>query len=176
MSHGPDFLDGLDERAWRELVERFGYRMWAVARAFGLSATDAADAVQAAWLRLVEHHHTIRDPARVGAWLVTVTRNEACRLTRHANRHPNPLPDEIPAPPDHDPMLTILDTDESHRLWAAVDRLRPPCRTLLRLLVTTPEARYTQISHHLGMPMGSIGPTRARCLKQLRTLWEQETQ
>ncbi|MEO3811802.1 sigma-70 family RNA polymerase sigma factor [Sphaerisporangium sp. B11E5] len=174
MSH--DFMNGLDERTWRDLVDRYGYRMWAVARAFGLNTTDASDAVQAAWLRLIENLHTIRDPTRIGAWLVTVTHNEACRLTRHSSRtHPH-VPEDLPAPPSPDPMTTVLDTDEAHRLWTTVNRLRPPCPTLLRLLTTAPEARYTQISAHLNMPIGSIGPTRARCLKQLRTLWEQENQ
>ncbi|GAA1276364.1 sigma-70 family RNA polymerase sigma factor [Sphaerisporangium rubeum] len=169
MSH-----DFLDERSWRELVDRYGHRMWAVARAFGLSAADASDAVQAAWLRLAEHHHTVRDPARVGAWLVTVTRNEACRMTRHTARHHPGLPDDLPAPRTPDPMTTVLDTDEAHRLWSAVKRLRSPCPALLRLMATAPEARYTQISHHLDMPIGSIGPTRSRCLAQLRAIWQQE--
>ena len=74
----------IDQAAWEDLVARFDARMWAVARAFGLSAADAADAVQGAWLRLVENADAIRDPARIGAWLVTTTRHEAARLSRRA--------------------------------------------------------------------------------------------
>jgi RNA polymerase sigma factor (sigma-70 family) len=170
----PHDLDLLDETAWRDLVERFGYRMWAVARAFGLNSADAGDAVQAAWLRLVESLHTIRDPDRVGAWLITTTRHEAARIGRRRAGEPLPgLPAEIPAP-DGDPVAAMLTEEDGRRLWAAVDTLREPCRSLLRLIVTVPEARYAQLARRLDMPIGSIGPTRLRCLKRLRSLMEDD--
>jgi RNA polymerase sigma factor (sigma-70 family) len=170
----PYDLDLLDETAWRDLVDRFGYRMWAVARAFGLNSADAADAVQAAWLRLVESAHTIRDPERVGAWLVTTTRHEAARILRgRAGDAPTGLPDEIPAP-DGDPVAVMLTEEHGRRLWAAVDTLPMPCRSLLRLIVAAPEAGYAQLARRLDMPIGSIGPTRIRCLKRLRSLMEDE--
>ncbi|WP_248958762.1 RNA polymerase sigma factor [Sphaerisporangium perillae] len=170
----PYDLDLLDETAWRDLVARHGYRMWAVARAFGLDAADAADAVQAAWLRLLESMHTIRDPERVGAWLVTTTRHEAARIgRRRTGDRLTDLPAEIPAP-DGDPTAAMLTEEDGRRLWAAVDRLPHPCRMLLRLIVTVPEASYAQLSRRLDMPIGSIGPTRGRCLKRLRSLMEDE--
>ncbi|MFC4589361.1 RNA polymerase sigma factor [Sphaerisporangium corydalis] len=170
----PYDLDLPDETAWRELVERFGYRMWAVARAFGLGPADAADAVQAAWLRLVESLPSIRDPERVGAWLVTTTRHEAARIGRRRAGAPlTGLPADIPAM-DGDPAAALLSEDEGRRLWAAVDTLREPCRSLLRLIVTAPEAGYAQLARRLGMPIGSIGPTRIRCLRRLRTLLEDD--
>ncbi|WP_203990015.1 RNA polymerase sigma factor [Sphaerisporangium rufum] len=166
----PYELDLLDETAWRDLVDRFGHRMWAVARACGLDTADAADAVQAAWLRLVESLPSIRDPDRVGAWLATTTRHEAVRIGRRrsGDRHAE-LPAEIPAP-DTDPAAAMLTVEDGRRLWAAVDALPEPCRTLLRLVVTVPEAGYAQIARRMAMPIGSVGPTRMRCLRRLRAL------
>jgi RNA polymerase sigma factor (sigma-70 family) len=159
-----------DQIAWDELTASFGPRMWAVARAFGLSAADAADAVQAAWLRLVERWETIREPDRIGAWLVTTTRNEAARLCRKARgeRLTGEPPDLAQA--ETDPAVAVLSADEGRRLWQAVDALPEPCRTLLRLLVTTPDAGYARIAARLNLPVGSIGPTRGRCLSRLRKL------
>ncbi|GGK82549.1 RNA polymerase sigma factor [Sphaerisporangium melleum] len=170
----PYDLDHLDETAWRDLVARFGYRMWAVARAIGLDPADAGDAVQAAWLRLLESRHTIRDPERVGAWLVTTTRHEAVRVARRrAGDGPSGMPAEIAAP-DADPATMTLTDDEGRRLWAAVDTLPGPCRALVRLIVMAPDASYAQLSRRLDMPIGSIGPTRIRCLKRLRSLMKDQ--
>jgi RNA polymerase sigma factor (sigma-70 family) len=168
----PYDLDILDETAWRELVDRHGYRMWAVARAVGLGSADAADAVQGAWLRLVESFHTIRDLDRVGGWLVTTTRHEALRIARRRAGHElTDVVAEIPAS-DGDPVAEMLTEEDGRLLWEAVDTLPEPCRALLRLIVMVPEAGYAQLSRHLGMPIGSIGPTRIRCLKRLRSLLE----
>lgn len=162
----------LSQAEWNELEAAFGPRMWAVARAFGLSAADAADAVQAAWLRLVESFDRIRDPSKVGAWLVTTTRNEAALLCRKARGvTPTHTPPET-VHFDADPALAVLNADESRRLWQAVDDLDEPCRSLLRLLVTAPESGYARIAARLGMPIGSVGPTRGRCLGRLRKLLE----
>ncbi|WP_214412545.1 RNA polymerase sigma factor [Sphaerisporangium fuscum] len=168
----PCDLDLLDETAWRGLVDRFGSRMWAVARAFGLDAADAADAVQGAWLRLVESLHTIRDPERLGAWLVTTTRHEAARIARRRSGRPlSDLATDIPGHGD-DPETAMLTEEHGRLLWEAVDSLPDPCRALLRLIVTVPDAGYAQLAQRLGMPVGSIGPTRIRCLKRLRSLME----
>jgi len=162
----------LTQEEWNELEATFGPRMWAVARAYGLSTTDAADAVQAAWLRLVESYDRIRDPGRVGAWLVTTTRNEAALLCRKARGvTPTDAPPET-ARLDDDPALAVLSADESRRLWQAVDDLDEPCRTLLRLLVTAPDSGYARIAARLNMPIGSVGPTRGRCLGRLRKMLE----
>ncbi|MFC4532061.1 RNA polymerase sigma factor [Sphaerisporangium dianthi] len=171
----PYDLDLLDETAWRDLVARFGRRMWAVARAAGLGPADAGDAVQAAWLRLLESLHTIRDPERVGAWLITTTRHEAARIgRRRAGDRPSGLPADLPAPGGDDPAAAMLSDDQGRRLWAAVDTLPRPCRALVRLIVMVPDASYAQLSRRLDMPIGSIGPTRIRCLKRLRSLMEDE--
>ena len=160
-----------DQIAWEELTITHSPRMWAVARAFGLSAADAADAVQAAWL----HWDTIRDPAKIGAWLVTTTRREAAQLCRKTRRErPTEEPPD-PAQPEADPVLAVLSADEGRRLWLMVDTLPEPCRSLLRLLVTAPDAGYARIAARLNLPIGSIGPTRARCLRKLRKLVEDAT-
>ncbi len=157
---------------WERLTADHGPRMWAVARAFGLTAADAADAVQAAWLRLVEHWDTIRDPAKVGAWLVTTTKHEAIRLCRKTRRERLSAEPPESIQPDADPAMAVLSADEGRRLWRGVNALPEPCRSLLTLLVTAPDAGYARIAARLGLPIGSIGPTRGRCLRKLRALLE----
>ncbi|MEV0145903.1 MULTISPECIES: sigma-70 family RNA polymerase sigma factor [unclassified Nonomuraea] len=153
-----------DQTAWDTLECRYGPRMWAVARACGLSEADAADAVQGAWLRLLEHLHTIREPSGIGAWLATTTRREAMLILRK-ERPGVPLP-EVPGEPD--PAAAVLEADSSRRLWKAVSSLHEPCRTLLQLVATNHKSQ--QVAVRLGVPIGSVGPTRTRCLERLRTL------
>ncbi|WP_147942857.1 RNA polymerase sigma factor [Microbispora sp. CSR-4] len=163
----------IDQAAWEALVARFDGRMWAVARAFGLSTADAADAVQGAWLRLVESADTIRDPERIGAWLVTTTRHEAARLSRRARGEV--VSDlDVPDTALPDPTAAVVDADFGRQVWRRLDLLGEPCRSLIRLYVLHPEARYAQIAVRLNLPIGSIGPTRARCMARLRALVEEE--
>ncbi|WP_285707500.1 sigma-70 family RNA polymerase sigma factor [Microtetraspora sp. NBRC 16547] len=166
-------LTSLDQAAWEELVTRFDGRMWAVARACGLGPADAADAVQGAWLRMVESLDAIRDPERIGAWLVTTTRHEAVRLAQRS-RGERPAPSTLPDVAVPDPAASVVDADYGRRLWLRLDGLAEPCRSLLRLYALNPDAKYAQISMRLGLPMGSIGPTRSRCMSRLRTLIEEE--
>lgn len=163
---------GIDPAVWEDLVDRFGARMWAVARAFGLTASDAADAVQGAWLRLVESWDSVRDPACLGAWLITATRREAAALSRRRRGERLISDPPEPAGPAEDPAAAVVSADEGRRLLQVVDRLHEPCRMLLRMLVDTPDAGYRQIAGRLGMPIGSVGPTRRRCLTRLRHLLE----
>lgn len=163
----------VDQAAWEDLVARFDGRMWAVARAFGLSAADAADAVQGAWLRLVENAAFIRDPDRIGAWLVTTTRHEAARLSRRA-RGEIVSDLDVPDTAAPDPTAAVVDADLGRRIWSRLDQLGEPCRSLIRLYVLHPEARYAQIAVRLDLPVGSIGPTRARCMSRLRALVGEE--
>jgi RNA polymerase sigma factor (sigma-70 family) len=166
-----DAADG-DRPAWDELVSRFGSRMWAVARSCGLDEADAADAVQGAWLRLLQHLHDIRDPARVGGWLMTTTRREALHLLK---KESSGLPVADPegafsfgAVVDPDPATAVLEADGRRLLWKSVSALQEPCRTLLQLVAT--DLGNQQMAMRLGLPLGSVGPTRARCLEKLRTL------
>jgi RNA polymerase sigma factor (sigma-70 family) len=160
-----------DPGAWDALVDRFAGRVWAVARAHRLSNADAEDVSQVTWLRLVTHIDTIRDPERVGAWLATTARHECLRLLRKAGREiPVDEEDEMePVLPVDAPVDTRLLTDERDQvLRDALAQLSPQCQRLLRVLMADPEPSYLEVSAALGMAVGSIGPTRQRCLAHLR--------
>ncbi|MFG1705915.1 RNA polymerase sigma factor [Nonomuraea sp. M3C6] len=153
-----------DRSAWDTLETRFGPRMWAVARACGLSPSDAADAVQGTWLRLLQQLQNIRDPARVGGWLMTTVRHEALLLLRKAR----PGVSSFEVVEDPDPASAVLEADGRRLLWKTVSTMQEPCRTLLQLVAI--DLGSQQMASRLGLPVGSVGPTRARCLEKLRTL------
>jgi RNA polymerase sigma factor (sigma-70 family) len=161
---------GGDRAAWDALVSRYASLVWSVARAHRLSDADAADVSQTTWLRLVENLGSLREPDRVGSWLVTTARRECLRLLRTSGRETPAdvidldLPDESAVAVD----AAILERERSAALWASFDRISDPCRRLLRVLMATPPPSYDEVSAALGMPVGSIGPTRARCLGALR--------
>lgn len=157
-----------DHDAWTGLVGLFGQRMWSVAHACGLGEADAADAVQGAWLRLLENLHTIREPALLGAWLATTARHEALLIARHAR----PKATEDCAAIEPDPAARVLEADQARRLWLAVSKMPEPCRSILELLGS--DVGYQQISVRMGIPVGTVGPTRARCLHKLRTTFPPE--
>ena len=159
-----------DQSAWDALVAAHGSRVWAVARSHRLNQADAEDVFQVTFLRLVTHLDTIRQPERVGAWLATTARHECLRVLRRAGRAV-PSEDEAFDVPDVDaaPVDTHLLADERDRaLLTALERISPNCRRLLRVLMADPEPTYEQVSAALDMPIGSIGPTRGRCLTHLR--------
>lgn len=159
-----------DDAAWEALVERFSGLVWAVARGHGLSASDAADVSQTCWLRLAEHVERIRDPQRLGGWLATTARNESIDLLRHARRCVALGEEwEVAIPAECADVATrLLDGERDRALWRAFDSLPPRCKTLLRVLTMDPAPSYVEVSAALGMPVGSIGPTRGRCLQSLR--------
>lgn len=160
-----------DQAAWDAIVTRHGNRVWSVARAHRLNSADAEDVHQVTFLRLVTHIDTIRDPNRVGAWLATTARHECLRILRRAGRAVPSSDEEVLDSPD--PLLppvdaTLLADERQVALWEALARLSEPCQRLLRVLMADPEPTYDEVSRALGMPIGSIGPTRGRCLKHLR--------
>jgi RNA polymerase sigma factor (sigma-70 family) len=162
---------GGDRQAWNDLVERYGRLVWAVIRSFGLDHATAADVNQTVWLRLVEHCDDIRDPQRLPGWLATTTRREAIRVLRGQRRQ---QPSDVVldtvdrAAPATDEML--LDDELSREVYAAFTHLTDACQQLLRLLTAEPRMDYATIARVIGRPVGSIGPTRARCIDQLRRL------
>ena len=162
-----------DQRAWNELVGQHTRLLWAVARSFRLDAADANDVVQTTWLRLLEHLDRIEDPSRLIGWLVTTARREAMRVLRRSGRERPVIEDTVLDRPDDGPPVdsALLQDERDRALWEAFARLNEKCRQLLRVAVTHPQA-YDEISEALGMPIGSIGPTRRRCLTQLRALLE----
>jgi len=162
-----------DQRAWNALVDEHSRLLWSVARSFRLDAADANDVVQTTWLRLLEHLDRIEDPSRLVGWLVTTARREAMRVLRRSGRERPVVEDTVLDRPDDAPPVdsALLRDERNSALWDAFSRLSEKCRQLLRVAVTHPQA-YDEISEALGMPIGSIGPTRRRCLTQLRALLE----
>ena len=159
------------QTAWDSIVTKYGSRVWAVARAHRLSSADAEDVFQLTFLRLVTHIDSIRDPSRVGAWLATTARHECLTVLRRAGRAVPSSDDEVMDAAD--PLLPPLESRLLHderqaELHAALGRLSPACQRLLRVLMADPEPSYEEVSRALDMPIGSIGPTRGRCLKHLR--------
>jgi RNA polymerase sigma factor (sigma-70 family) len=158
-----------NERAWNTIADEFAGLVWAATRAHRLDDADAADVVQATFARLVEHIGRLQQPERVGAWLATTARRECLSVLRQRTRvvpMGDALPDPVADQPEHDSALFAEERDAS--LWAAFERLRPSDQALLRLLMADPAPSYEEIHAALGMPIGSIGPTRARALERLR--------
>jgi RNA polymerase sigma factor (sigma-70 family) len=159
-----------DQLAWNQLVERYSSLLWAVARAHGLTSVDAADVVQTSWLRLVEHLPQIRNPDAIGAWLATTARRECLRALRGTARCKPSEEIEVLAGADRGAVDTpLLTAERNATLWRAFNRLPARDQALLRLLTTEPALTYEEISAALGMPVGSIGPTRGRALERLRS-------
>lgn len=163
-----------NDRAWRELVARYGGLVWSIARSHRLSHADAADVVQCTWLKLVQHLSAIKNPDAVGGWLATTARRECLRVLEGAKCQV-PFGDDLPEPPGDDTALDdeLLRGERDSLLWQAVAMLRPEDQALVRMLASDPPASYAEISDALGMPIGSIGPTRARCFERLRARCEQ---
>jgi RNA polymerase sigma factor (sigma-70 family) len=164
-----------DAAAWDALTERYTGLLWSIARGLRLGDADAADAVQTTWLRLLENLDALRDPERVGSWLATSMRHECYDLLRRTARvrvgAPGATDEWATLPDPADPLDQALLRDERDaELWRAVGRLKPHCQRLLRVLVTDPPPSYADAAAALGMPLGSIGPTRQRCLSCLREL------
>ncbi len=162
-----------DLLAWERLVDQYSRLIWSITADFKLAESDAADVVQTTWLRLLEHIDRIQYPDRVGSWLASTARNECLRNL--AARKKVVLAD------DHE-MLTgvaasgpevderILANERDQVVRDAMSCLPKRWQRLLELLMADPPASYAEISDQLGVPVGSIGPTRGRCLAQLRVL------
>src|SRR5262245_28562960 len=158
-----------DSRAWEAIVDRYSGLVWATARAHRLSQADAADVAQTTWLRLVEHLDRIREPEALGAWLATTARHEALRLIRRGTREqPTDEPDLFEAPAGDAIDRGLLGRERDGALRRAFAGLSERCQDLLRLLASDREPSYQEIGAALGMPIGTIGPTRMRCLERLR--------
>ena len=158
-----------DERAWRELVDRNHSLVWGVCRAYTSSLADAEDVMQATWLLLAENLERLRNPEAVAAWLVTTARRESIRLGKARQRRTRRdrrcgLRPAILGTP----RSRVFRSMRNHRLWQSFSQLSERCQQLLRVPSVAPEATYAQVSEALGIPRGSIGPKRGRCLAELR--------
>jgi RNA polymerase sigma factor (sigma-70 family) len=166
-----------DAGAWEELVARFGGMIAATGRRFGLGATDVAEVQQTTWLRLVENLDRIEQPERIGGWLATTARRECLRLVQHGAKCKVDAHQMLANMADRDlpePDARLIAEEREVVVRAALRRLKPRWREFLSLLVSDDQLGYKDISKLLKMPIGSIGPTRARCLEQLRRLVEDE--
>jgi len=138
-----------DKQAWDTLVERYAPLIWSICRRYRLSNADANDVGQRVWLQLVSQLDKIRDPAALPGWLATVTQRECGQQTEMAEQE-------------------LLTGEQHAALHEAFTRLPPGCQRLIAVLMEDPPVPYAQISARLGIPIGSIGPSRRRCLDRLR--------
>lgn len=161
-----------DPSGWEGLVERYERLVWSVARSYRYDDATTADVVQTVWLRLAEHLDRIREPDHLAAWLATTCRHECSSVGRRRDRE---VPDgavvdlrlqraAVPADLDDD----LVERESWREVLAAFSRLSDACQQLLRLLCVDPPLGYQVVSELTGRPVGSIGPTRQRCLDRLR--------
>jgi RNA polymerase sigma factor (sigma-70 family) len=157
-----------DGPAWDTLVARFDKTLRSIARSYGLRHADVDDVVQATWLELVRDIERLREPAAIAAWLATATRRKAMRLARSRGReHLTDDPELSDGPDDDGPEASVIARERGAALARAVATLPSRHRRLITLLVSKPALDYQQISERLAMPVGSIGPIRARSLTRL---------
>jgi RNA polymerase sigma factor (sigma-70 family) len=162
-----------DHWAWERLVDQFARLIWSITRDFKLGESDAADVFQATWLRLLEHIDRLEQPARVGSWLAATARNECLRSMAARKRimlvqDDASLKDDITRGSEIDEGL--LAEERAQAVRHALSCLPWRWRRMVELLMADPPASYAEISDQLGLPVGSIGPTRGRCLERLRVL------
>ena len=163
-----------DHSAWERLVDQYSKLIWAMTRDFRLAESDAADVVQATWLRLLEHIDRIEYPERVGSWLATTARHECLRYVTARKRvmlvedNDATLNEAAAQQPEVDERL--LADERAQHVREALARLPSRWQLLLEMLMSDPPLPYAEISDQLGLPVGSIGPTRGRCLERLRVL------
>jgi RNA polymerase sigma factor (sigma-70 family) len=161
-----------DRQAWDALVDRYAPLIWSICRSHRLDAADAQDAAQKVWLKLVDQLDNIRDPAALPGWLATTTRRECRRILRTARRAcdagyalaAGTIPDDHAQAAEQD----LLAAERHAALQEAFGQLPPGCQQLLALVIDDPALSYAEISARLGIPAGSIGPSRRRCLDKLR--------
>ncbi len=161
-----------DRQAWDALVERYAPLTWSICRRHRLGDADAEDVGQSVWLQLVDQLDKVRDPAALPGWLATTTRRECARVLRavHGPHAAGYWLDAETIPDDQAQMADqqVLVAERHAALREAFTHL-PPCdQQLIALLIQDPPVPYAEISARLGIPVGSIGPNRSRCLDRLR--------
>lgn len=171
-----------DAAAWSALVQRYQRLVYAVVRRMGLDDHVAADVFQTVFARLIEHLPRLAQPERLQAWIVTTAKRESLRVREkgrkqvslsqeddEGNTHELELPDDSPLAEEQ-----LSDLQQLHLLRLGLDQLDERCRDLLELVFRDEDERlpYDEVARRLGVPTGSVGPTRSRCLDKLRKLVE----
>ncbi|MBO4273917.1 sigma-70 family RNA polymerase sigma factor [Microbispora triticiradicis] len=168
-----------DGAAWEALVGRLSPLVWSVIRSYRLIDADAHEVFQTCWFRLADNLGRIKEPDRVGSWLATTARHECLKVIRGSRRviPTSDLDVLSPGADDRSPERAVLDAEEAdgqeallRSVWEAYERLSENCRRLLRVLMASPPPSYAEVAAGLGIAIGSIGPTRGRCLAHLRKL------
>jgi RNA polymerase sigma factor (sigma-70 family) len=164
-----------DKGAWERLVDQYNRLIWSITREFKLVESDAADVVQTTWMRLIEHIDRLQHPERVGSWLAATARNECLRCLAARKRvvlaHEG---DTLEGVAENEPEIdeALLAEERAAIVRAAMTQLPGRWQRLMEMLMADPPVPYAKISDELGLPIGSIGPTRQRCLARLRVLLE----
>jgi RNA polymerase sigma factor (sigma-70 family) len=159
-----------DPGAWRALVQRFSPLVWSVSRAHRLSVSDAEDVYQFVWLTLTQNLGDINEPTFLAGWLYRVARNECLRVAGRTGRYvltENVVEARRLDEGEYADAFILLEARNAE-LWRQVDRLPDKCRVLLRALVADPQPSYDELAVRFDMAIGSVGPTRQRCLERLR--------
>lgn len=171
------YRDGEDAKMG-ELVALLTPILWHTVRAQHVSADTAEDVLQSTWMALVRGSHSVADPRAVLQWLIVTSRREAWRVTRQASRvRPQDFDEaELGGSTDPSPEQVVVQGDGDARLWRHVAVLPEKCRQLLRVIAFADRPDYAAVADALGMPIGSIGPTRGRCLAKLRALLASDPQ
>jgi len=160
-----------DQDAWNKLVERYAPLVYTVCTRYRLSIHDIEDVGQNVWLLLVEQLGKLREPAALPGWLATTTARECLRLVTAAHKSEQvgtALDDAVLFVDDAEIDEEILMAERNAALRAAFAQLPTRCQQLLPMLISDPPRSYAEIHGELGIPVGSIGPQRARCLERLR--------
>jgi RNA polymerase sigma factor (sigma-70 family) len=159
-----------DEASMGELVALLTPILWHTVRAQRLDRESAEDVVQSTWLALVRGAASIADPQALLQWLIVTAKRESWRVAKRADRvEPKDFDDDdvVTAPRDL-PEERVLRSDDDNRLWEHIAQLPERCQALLRVIAFADRPDYAAVAKSLGMPIGSIGPTRGRCLAKLR--------
>jgi RNA polymerase sigma factor (sigma-70 family) len=158
--------------ALNEIIGELNPLLWHVARGEGLGAEEAADVVQTSWLELLRRLDEIRSPQALTSWLITTTRREVWRVRELSRRQAADGTARLESAPDPDPGPgeRLLADERDQALWRNVQRLPERCRQLLRIVAHVPRPDYASVAKAMEMPVGSIGPTRGRCLAKLREM------
>jgi RNA polymerase sigma factor (sigma-70 family) len=163
-----------DGTAWAEVVARYRGLVTSVVRAYRLQDADARDAEQRTWLRLVEHLGSLRDPDRLGGWLATTASRECLRILREGQTLVGLEMDAVPAT---EPGVEeqVIDADTAARLWQIVATLPPRGRTIMHALFADEPRPYAEVARATGIPIGSLGPSRARLIDRVRRTFDDGT-